>query len=109
MAPLLASLGSPIVLARTLQAAREAGMDEAALRELHGDEPWHERPQIWTRIMRAIRVDGFPIRVAQRFSIGEIGPLGMVAAVAPDLRSAFQRLTEYQQVLTGTAVARMRD
>ena len=38
MAPPLASLGSPIVFARVLEAAREAGMDVASLRELHGDE-----------------------------------------------------------------------
>ena len=105
----LAGPGSPIVYARVLEAAREAGMDVASLRELHPDEPWTERRRIWGRIMRAVRVDGFPIRVAQRYSAGEIGPLGMVAQVAPDLRSAFQRLVDHQHVLTGVAFARMHD
>src|SRR5215831_21189681 len=107
MGSLPASLGSPVVLARTLQEAREAGMDETSLREIHGDEPWKERPRIWSRIMRAIRVDGFPIRVAQRYSPGEIGPLGLTAQVAPDLRSAFQRLLEHQHLLAGAALSRM--
>src|SRR3990172_1044576 len=109
MASHLASLGAPIVFARALQVAREAGMDVASLRELDGDKAWTERRGIWGRIMRAVRVDGFPIRVAQRYSIGEIGPLGMAAQVAPDLRSAFQRLIHHQHILTGTAFARMRD
>ncbi len=97
------------MFARVLEAAREAGMDVTALRELHGDEPWKERHQNWSRIMRAVRFDGFPIRVVQRYSAGEIGPLGMVAQVAPDLRSAFQRLIDHQHVLTGMALSRMRD
>lgn len=59
--------------------------------------------------MRTLRVDGFPIRVAQRYSVGEIGPLGMVARVAPDLGSAFRRLLEHQHVMAGTAIARVRD
>jgi len=109
MAPPLGSLGSPTVFARVLQAACEAGMEGGSLRELHGHEAWRERRWIWGRIMRAVRVDGFPIRVAQRYSVGEIGPLGMAAQVAPDLRSAFQRLIHHQHVLAGTALARMRD
>ena len=102
-------LGSPVVFARTLQTAREAGMDVSPLREAHGDEPWRGRRRIWLRIMREVRIDGFPIRVAQRYSAAEIGPLGMLAEVAPDLRSAFQRLIHHQHVLTGTATARMVD
>ena len=109
MALPLAGPGSPIVFAHALQAAREAGMDVASLRDLHGDEAWRERRRIWGGIMRAVRVDGFPIRVAQRFSAGEIGPLGMVAQVAPDLRSAFQRMLRHQHVLTGMTLARMCD
>ncbi|HXK21406.1 MAG TPA: AraC family transcriptional regulator ligand-binding domain-containing protein [Myxococcota bacterium] len=104
-----ASLGSPVVLARTLQEAREAGMDETSLLKIRGDEPWDERPRLWSRIMRAIRIDGFPIRVAQRYSAGEIGPLGLTAQVAPDLRSAFERLLQHQHVLAGTVLSRMRD
>ena len=64
---------------------------------------------MWGRIMRAVRVDGFPIRVAQGYSVGEIGPLGLAAQFAPDLRSAFQRLIHHQHLLTGTAVGRMHD
>jgi AraC-like DNA-binding protein len=97
------------VFACVLQAAREAGMDVSSLRALQGDEPWSERRRIWNQIMRAVRVDGFPIRVAQRFSTGEIGPLGMAARVAPDLRGAFLRLLHHQHVLTGTTFARMHD
>jgi AraC-like DNA-binding protein len=59
--------------------------------------------------MRAVRVDGFPIRVAQRYSAGEIGPLGTAAQVAPDLGTAFVRLVQHQHVLTGTAVSRVHD
>lgn len=105
MAPL--ALGSPLVFARALQAAREAGMDVSSLRELHGDEPWRQRLGIWGGMMRAVRVDGFPIRVAQRYSAGEIGPLGMIAQVAPDLRRAFLRLLRHQHVLTGATFARI--
>src|SRR5215468_6431752 len=94
----LASLGSPVVFARTLQTAHEAGMDVSSLCELR--EPWTNRRWVWDRIMRAVRVDGFPIRVAQRYSVGEIGPLGMAAQVAPDLRRAFLRLLRHQHVLT---------
>jgi AraC-like DNA-binding protein len=104
-----AGAGSPIVFARVLEAAREAGMDVASLREFYEDEPWKERHRIWSQIMRTVRVDGFPIRVAQRYSAGEIGPLGMVAKVAPDLRSALQRLLDHHHVLTGVEYARMRD
>jgi AraC-like DNA-binding protein len=109
MGPSLASLGSPIAFARVLEAAREAGMDVASLRELQGDRPWRERCRIWGGIMRAVRVEGFPIRVAQRCSVGEIGPLGMAVQAAPDLHSAFRRLLHHHHVLTGTAFARMRD
>ena len=109
MAPPLPNLGSPIVFAHTLQAAREAGMDVASLRELHRHESWQERRPLWDRIMRAVRVDGLPIRVAQRSSVGEIGLLGMVAQVAPDLRSAFQLLLHHQHLMAGTALGRMRD
>jgi AraC-like DNA-binding protein len=108
MAP-LAGPGAPIVFARVLETAREAGMDPGSLRELCGGGPWSERHRAWDRIMRAVRIDGFPIRVAQRYSVGEIGALGMIAHVAPDLRSAFQRLLDHQHVLTGLALARMRD
>jgi AraC-like DNA-binding protein len=103
------SLGSPIVFARLLQAAREAGMDGASLRELQRRHAWTERSWIWSRIMRTLRIDGFPIRVAQRSSLGDIGPLGMAVQAAPDLRSAFQRLIHHQHVLTGAATARIRD
>jgi AraC-like DNA-binding protein len=100
--------GSLIVFARVLEAAREAGMDVASLRELHGDA-WTERGRIWSQIMRAVRIDGFPIRVVKRYSAGEIVPLGMVAQVAPDLRSAFQRMLDHQHALTGMVLARMHD
>jgi len=109
MAQPAANLGSPIVFARAVQAAREAGMDAVSLRELCGDESWPQRRRIWGGIMRAVRVDGFPIRVAQRYSVGEIGPLGMLAQVAPDLYSAFVRLNDHQRVLTGAEIGRIRD
>lgn len=107
MATPRASLGAPVVLASVLQTAREAGMDVSSLRELGGDAAWRQRLEIWGRIMRTLRIDGFPIRVARRYSAGELGPLGMVAQVAPDLRGAFQRLLRHQHVLAGTAFARM--
>jgi AraC-like DNA-binding protein len=103
------SLGSPIVFARVLQTAQEAGMDGASLRELQRRQAWTERSWIWGRIMQTVRVDGFPIRVAQRYSLGDIGPLGMATRSAPNLGSAFQRLTQHQHVLTGAAIAGMRD
>jgi len=109
MNPLPASLGSPIVFARALQVAREAGLDRGALRELQGHEAWTERPWIWDRIMRAIRVDGFPIRVAKEFSVAQVGEFGVAAQTASDLRAAFERLLIHQHVLTGMAVSRMRD
>src|SRR5262245_66264478 len=102
MAPL--ALGSPLVFARALQAAREAGMDVSSLRELHGDEPWRQRLGIWGGMMRAVRVDGFPIRVAQRYYAGEIGPLGMIAEVAHDLRRAFVSLDTPQHVDRGVSM-----
>ena len=104
-----ANPGSEIVFARVLQAAREAGMDGDSLRRLLGHEAWAERSWIWSQIMRSVRLPGFPIRVAQLYSVGEIGPLGMVAQVAPDLRSAFERLVHYQHVLTGSALGRIRE
>lgn len=109
MASLPARPGSPIVFARVLQTAREAGMDGASLRELHGHEAWRERGWIWGRIMRTVRVDGFPIRVAQRYSVGEIGPLGMAAQTAPTLRNALQRMIRHHHVLTGTALGMCDD
>lgn len=109
MGPSLASLGFPIEFGGVLQAAREVGIDAASLCERHGDESWRGRSQIWGQIMREVRVDGFPIRVAQRIPLGEIGPVGTAAQIAPDLRSAFQRLIDYQHVFTGTAVSWMRD
>ncbi len=84
-------------------------MDLACLRELHPAESWTQRRRVWSLIMQTLRVDGFPVRVAQRTSVGEIGPLGMAAQAAPDLRSAFQRMLQHQHVLTGMALARMRD
>src|SRR5262249_30522646 len=105
MAPL--ALGSPLVFARALQAAREAGMDVSSLRELHGDEPWRQRLGIWGGMMRAVRVDGFPIRVAQRYSAREIGPRGMIAQGPPDPRRAFLRLLRHQHVLPGATFARI--
>jgi AraC-like DNA-binding protein len=82
-------------------------MEAASLRELRGT--WEERPRMWARIMRAVRITGFPIRVAQRYSVGEIGPLGLVAEVAPDLRSAFERMIEHEHVMLGTTFSRMRE
>lgn len=102
-------LGSPMVFARVLQAAREAGMDAASLREIQRRRGWTERCWIWGRIMRTLRVDGFPIRVARRCSLGDIGPLGMAARAAPNLACAFELLVHHQHVLTGAAVAGMRD
>lgn len=109
MARVLATPGSDVVFARVLQVALEAGMDGDALRQLRGHETWAERTWIWGRIMQILRDDGFPIRVAQSYSVGEIGALGMVAQVAPNLRGAFERMIRYQQVLTGSVLARMHD
>jgi AraC-like DNA-binding protein len=103
------NLGSPVVFARILQTALEAGMDGAALRELQRSEAWTERSRIWGRIMRSVRVDGFPVRVAQRYRLGDIGPLGMAVRVAPTLGDAFQRLVHLQHLLTGEAIAQIRD
>jgi AraC-like DNA-binding protein len=109
MASFPSSLGSPIVRARILQTALEAGMDEAAVRELEGRKAWAERSWLWSQIMRTLRVDGFPIRVAQRYLLEDIGPLGIAARAAPTLGGAFQRLVHHQHVLTGAAIAGMRD
>ena len=98
MVPPRATLGFPVFFARMLQTAREAGMDVTSLRKLHGAEHWKERCRIWDQIMRTVRVDGFPIRVAQRYSFGESGPLGLLGRVAPDLRWAFQQIIDYQRV-----------
>ena len=105
----MANLGSPLVFARMLEAAREAGMDKAALHDLRQDEAWAERGRVWGQVMRTLRVDAFPIHVAQGYSVGAIGALGLAAQFAPDLRSAFQRLIHHQNVLTGTPIGRMRD
>ena len=105
----LATPGSDVVFARLLEKAREAGMAGDALRQIHGREAWSERTWIWERIMRALRDDGFPIRVARCYSVDEIGALGMVAKVAPDLRSALERMVHFQHVLTGTPLSRIRD
>jgi len=97
----LASLVFPIEFGGVLQTARELGIDVAPLCEFHGDEGLSERSQNWDRIMRAVRLDGFPIRVAQRVSFGEIGLIGMAARVAPDLRTALEHSIDIRRLFPG--------
>jgi AraC-like DNA-binding protein len=101
MGPSLASLIFPIEFGGVLQTAREIGIDVAPLCEFHGDDGLSERSRNWDRIMRAVRLDGFPIRVAQRISFGEIGLIGMAARVAPDLRTALEHSIDIRRVFPG--------
>jgi AraC-like DNA-binding protein len=105
----MGNLGSPLVFARSLETAREAGMDAGAVHDLRRNESWCARGQVWGQIMREVRVSGLPIRVAQSYSVGSIGALGLAAQFAPDLRGVFQRLIHHQHVLTGTVAGRMHD
>jgi AraC-like DNA-binding protein len=101
----LARLTYPIEFAGVLQEAREIGVDAAPLCEFNADDAWNERSHNWGRVMREVRIDGFPIRVARRTSVGEMGPLALAARVAPDLLSALRRLIDMEHVVTGRRLA----